>query len=71
MKKFILVLFIGFLFGYFVSDVLETKIEPKADASVAGMDRYDLKYDYDFKGAVKDVITSDCKASYNGNISCY
>ena len=34
-------------------------IIPKVNAEVAGMNKYDLKYDYDFKGAVEDII-EDC-----------
>ena len=32
---------------------------PQAQAEVAGMNRYDLSGDYDFKNAVKDLITRD------------
>ena len=45
---------------------------PTAEAEVAGMDRYDLQYDYDFEGAVEDIV-EDCEVyiyeSY-GEISC-
>ena len=44
---------------------------PKANADVAGMDYYDLKSDYDFKKAVKRVVSGYCRV-YDGdeNISC-
>ena len=29
---------------------------PEAEAEVAGMDSYDLRYDYDFKDAVETII---------------
>jgi hypothetical protein len=32
---------------------------PQVQADVAGMSRYDLRMDYDFKNAVKDLITKD------------
>ena len=35
-------------------------IVPKAYADVAGMDYYDLKSDYDFKKAVKQVVENNC-----------
>jgi len=38
-------------------------IVPKAYADVAGMDYYDLKSDYDFKKAVRQVVESDCNLS--------
>ena len=31
-----------------------------ANAEVAGMDYFDLKFDWDFKRAVKYVIVEDC-----------
>ena len=37
-------------------------IVPKAYADVAGMDYYDLKSDYDFKKAVKSVVSLNCRA---------
>ena len=38
-------------------------IVPKAYADVAGMDYYDLKSDYDFKKAVRRVVSSYCNVS--------
>jgi hypothetical protein len=32
---------------------------PQVQADVAGMDRYDLRNDYEFKNAVKDLISRD------------
>ncbi len=48
-----------------------------AHADVAGMDSYDLRYDYDFKNAVKSIV-EDCDVSghvdgeylYSTDISC-
>ncbi len=37
-------------------------IVPKAHADVAGMNYYDLKSDYDFKKAVKSVVSLNCRA---------
>lgn len=39
-----------------------------ANAEVGGMDRYDLGYDYDFVGAVEDVI-ENCSVD-DDSISC-
>ena len=33
---------------------------PEAQAEVAGMDSWDLRSDYDFKKAVKHVVTDGC-----------
>ena len=35
---------------------------PEAQAEVAGMDAFDLKYDYDFSKAVKDIVEDSCLA---------
>ena len=55
----------------------ESVIVPKANAEVAGMDSYDLRYDYDFKHAVKSIV-EDCDITgyvddeylYDTDISC-
>jgi len=44
-------------------------IVPKAYANVAGMDYYDLKSDYDFKKAVKQVVSASCRVQ-GGRIRC-
>ncbi len=49
----------------------------EAKAEVAGMDSYDLRYDYDFTSAVESVV-EDCDVSgyvdddylYSADISC-
>ena len=41
-----------------------------ANADVAGMDYYDLYYDYDFKTAVRKVVESDCYISSGTYIYC-
>ena len=66
--------------GYVVHDILQenkTHIIAQAHAEVAGMDSFDLRYDYDFKRAVRS-ITEDCSVDgyvddeylYDGTISC-
>ena len=48
-----------FSFGYMFNDVLkefDLKLINEVSADVAGMDRYDLKRDYDFKRAVEDIV---------------
>ena len=35
------------------------------------MKRYSLRYDYDFKNAVKDIIEDDCQVEEDGEISCW
>ena len=62
MKKF-LVCFAIFSFGYIMNDVLkEVRFDliDEVNAEVAGMDSYDLKYDYDFKKAVESIV-EDCE----------
>lgn len=71
MKKTIILLSVGFLFGYFVSDVLGSQFIQPVKAEVAGMNRYSLRYDYDFKNAVKDIIEDDCQVEEDGEISCW
>ena len=58
MNKILLFLTI-FSFGYVKSDLLrDNKINlvGEVKAEVAGMDSYDLRYDYDFKRAVRKVV---------------
>ena len=43
MKKTIILLSVGFLFGYFVSDVLGSQFIQPVKAEVAGMNRYSLR----------------------------
>ena len=61
MKKILMASLFGFLLGFFVSDITHnyTSIQP-VHAEVAGMDSYDLKYDYDFKNAVRMVVEDSC-----------
>ena len=70
MKKTILLLSVGFLFGYFVSDVLGSQFIKPVKAEVAGMNSYDLMYDYDFQYAVKDIVEDDCEVEIDGRINC-
>ena len=71
MKKTIILLSVGFLFGYFVSDVLGSQFIQPVKAEVVGMNRYSLRYDSDFKNAVKDIIEDDCQVEEDGEISCW
>ena len=70
MKKTILLLSVGFFFLYFVSDVLGTQFIHPVTAAVAGMNSYDLMYDYDFQYAVKDIVEDDCEVEIDGRINC-
>ena len=45
----------GLICGFYANRMMKP-----AKAEVAGMDSYDLKYDYDFKHAVEDII-EDCR----------
>lgn len=70
MKKILLALLLGFIFGFYAQSHISI-IEQKAHAEVAGMSKYDLKYDYDFKNAVKDIVSDSCSVGYNGSINCF
>lgn len=61
MKKMVTYIVFAFLSGYFVANILSPKFgfQP-AKAEVAGMNSYDLKYDYDFKQAVRMVVEDSC-----------
>ena len=61
---------VGFLFGYFVSDLLESQFIQPVKAEGAGMNSYDLMYDYDFQYAVKDIVEDDCEVEIDGRINC-
>ena len=69
MKKTLL-LSVVFLFVYFVSDVLDSQFIQPVKAEVAGMNSYDLMYDYDFQYAVKDIVEDDCEVETDGKINC-
>lgn len=47
-----------FSMGYLFNDLVGKILKP-AHADVAGMDYYDLKYDWDFERAVESII-EDC-----------
>lgn len=70
MIKNILILTTGILFGLFIANNSHIDFVQPANAEVAGMDSWDLKTDYDFKRAVKEIISSDCHISRN-DIYCY
>ena len=60
-----------FSFGYVMNDILREaniKLVDKVNAEVAGMSKYQLKYDWDFKGAVEDIV-EDCSVD-GEDISC-
>ena len=72
MNKTLLLLTV-FSLGYMMNDILrENNINliDKVKADVAGMSWYDLKYDYDFKKAVKRVVEDNCESDSDGAISC-
>ena len=61
-----------FSIGYLCNDLMRaSKIDfiDQADAEVAGMSHWDLKYDYDFKRAVRDIV-EDCTSDSDGYIYC-
>ena len=62
MKKMVTYIVFAFLSGYFVANILSPKFgfQP-AKAEVAGMNSYDLKYDYDFKRAVEMIVEDNCE----------
>lgn len=71
MKKIILILLIGIFIGCSTSRGITPILNQQAKAEVAGMDAFDLKYDYDFKKAVKAVVEDSCSINSNNTISCY
>lgn len=73
MKKVLLVALAGFAAGYIANDLsnkLGLEVVGQAEAEVAGMDWSDLRYDYDFKKAVRSVVEGSCQADDDGYISC-
>lgn len=56
-----------FVLGLICGIVINSIIKP-AEAEVAGMDSYDLRYDWDFKQAVQSII-EDCTVD-GEDISC-
>ena len=67
-KNLKLIIAIAFLAGYFISDVTNdwgVRFISSVNADVAGMSYYDLKNDYDFVRAVKDVVTENCHTHVN------
>lgn len=71
MKKEVLILLIGIIFGFCISNIADISFYQPAKAEVAGMDSYDLIYDYDFKRAVKEIVEDSCKIdTYDNEISC-
>ena len=78
MNKFLIVATI-FSLGYMFNDLVgKMDIEwiQKVDAEVAGMDQYDLQYDWDFKRAVLQTVTDNCHVNvtdtdgYNTPVRC-
>lgn len=69
--KYAGILFLAFCVVYTMCGICGLEITVKnAQAEVAGMDSYDLKYDYDFKRAVKAVVEDNCEVD-GTSISCY
>lgn len=71
MRKAILLLMFGFLLGFYIADTIKVPLTQSAKADVAGMNRYDLMYDYEFKNAVKAIVEDDCQVKADGGISCW
>lgn len=71
MRNAILLLMCSFLLGFYIADTIKVPLTQSAKAEVAGMNRYSLRYDYDFKNAVKDIIEDDCQVEEDGGISCW
>ena len=67
MKKHLIVILCAFCIGYTVNGLIKEFITT-ANADVAGMGYYDLKYDWDFKHAVESIV-EDCSVDGN-SISC-
>ena len=65
MKIFTIILI--FILGL-ISGIILDKTTAPARAEVAGMDSYDLRYDYDFKRAVQSIV-EDCTVD-GEDISC-
>lgn len=52
----------AFLTGFISSAIVNNKsLFLPAGAEVAGMNSYDLKYDYDFKRAVEMIVEDNCE----------
>lgn len=71
MKFIVLFVFVMFILGYFSVNLFDRAFIQSAQAAVAGMGRYDLMRDYDFKDAVKAVIQNDCSVTSDGVIRCW
>lgn len=67
MKRHLIVVLCAFCMGYTANGIIKEFI-PSANADVAGMEYYDLKYDWDFKHAVESIV-EDCSVDDN-SISC-
>lgn len=67
MHKMVLII-IAFCLGY-LSNILVNNLVSPVHAEVAGMNYYDLKYDYDFKKAVENIVEG-CSVDSYGDISC-
>ena len=67
MQKLVLVAMLAFCVGYTVENGVDSIIAV-ANADVAGMSRYDLRHDRDFRYAVEDVV-EDCEVD-DDEIDC-
>lgn len=53
----------------FILNAITTSLVGTANAEVAGMNRYDLRYDWDFRRAVEDIV-EDCRIDSFDDIRC-
>ena len=65
MKNFF-ILFSIFSLGYICNDIIGELISP-AKAEVAGMNSFDLRYDWDFKQAVETIVNEALDNYYFDN----
>ena len=69
MKKHVLFLIFGIIIGYFTSGANNQNIIQPANATVGGLDSYDLRTDYDFKKAVRYIVEDSCEiVNYGGRL---
>lgn len=69
MRKQILFIMLGFVIGLFMGSILNSLSLQPANATVAGLNNYDLRNDYDFKKAVRYVVENSCIiVNYGGQL---
>jgi len=69
MKKQILFTILGVVIGLFIASILNSVSIQPANATVAGLNNYDLRNDYDFKKAVRHIVEDSCIiVNYGGRL---